>query len=94
MKNKIKVMAALAVAAVAGLSAYNAINDVELTDLQKENLEALAGGVVNQKMRAISDEPEDVMAKKYDTICYKPLDKTLSCTGDGSLTCEPGSANC
>lgn len=48
MKNTIlKIAFAVALAVVAGVTAYNAQNKEELSDLALENIEALAGGETN-----------------------------------------------
>lgn len=48
MKHKIFALVAVAMVAVAGVNAYKvSVSDVEMLDLQKENVEALAGVEIN-----------------------------------------------
>ena len=89
MKKLVFSLAAVAMAAVASVNVYNVnANAVEMSDLQKENVEALAGG--EKKTPCIITEHATKKRSKIISVRCKYNDTPLVlCQGGGKDKCTP-----
>ena len=88
MKKIIFSLAAVAMAAVASVNVYNVnANAVEMSDLQKENVEALAGGEKKTKPCRIIEGRTKKRQDPLKVICPVTEEIHILCMTRGSQTC-------
>ena len=83
MKKLVFSLAAVAMAAVASVNVYNVnANAVEMSDIQKENVEALAAGELYQGRRGERERAVMLTCQRCNTNC-------IACEADGKEICTP-----
>ena len=90
MKKLVFSLAAVAMAAVASVNVYNVnANAVEMSDLQKENVEALAGGEKKIKPCRVTEGRTKKKETPIEIICPVSQVKYIWCQTNGSKACRP-----